>query len=1088
MSDAKAQGVADAVMGQSNTDAGRMEVLKQLMEQQSVGDWRFLRLETSSSSSEEPVESEKPKIEVRRMNRVEMQEELKAQGEPVEPGATVNQLRSQLVTARKSVETPMGAAEVQEPLPDKVETPVDAAQKQDKVETEGQEPLPDKVKTPVDAAGDQEPPHDMVETADAAQKPEESRGVVWSLPTLPGSARFQQLAAHCPPARKKNKSLYVDQWLFEPINVHALEGAGSLRAFGQLGLRGRIADLLSRDTENSGMILTVYRDSGACHGCKARLVSGVHLEDYEELGKNKSKNKRQKVDPETETNEEELYGRFRELPQVVSTLTEMRIDSYDATRSAFSFGRLFKELCRTGLPVCDIDQTFSVGYSLLHRHADAQQVRYLLQNREACYAEVGVPDRDEVKKFFNGILMGGGSEHCERFMLRYKLEHLPPFVFILRQEMCKLAARDAQAYPELAQELSKDGGNWRSRLLELLHELREREVTDMMAEHAGAKVCGWEYDGVLFACPPEEHAKLTESLQHKIGLPLKHKAYRSLEEILAEYQRLHPTLDWQSRDDDWFQVEQDRRLLRAYLVKGTEGVDRLVAAILPHHVAPDGRLVRECFKNFSCSKQHMETAFFCTVKRRWQLESPAHVEELLCEYASQEVKNCLPPTWRGLPPASVYRRESMRSVVKTAANRALYDKSFQLQVDGDKYRGLLMTQDGCLIDVRTMDAQLAKQEHVITKCLGVTYPRELFAMLDRDLDLEECLQQVKDFESGVGQEYGAVDMPPELGDKLLKLFEHPALEACKVLYSCWENMAVTLWLMKWAAHRLCGTSQLEEFHIYLGGGKNGKSWWIAQLQALFGTYCAMPDSDLLTRRFNSQQATPQHMELRGARLLPFPEMNASHRLQADTLKLYSEHKTVIHARNLFADYVSFRVQFGLVMCSNERLHMSLDGGTDRRLSVAEWPIQFCQVPRASHERLVQVGLKDEQRLADNSPGLLYVLLKVFKVFGAVQDTLVRPWPLWVEQATRSYLQGDSVEFVWESFVETWEMASRPSMECAGYGVVSDACVAFARTKNVGVSAAGSHFKQAMLRHKHNGRYVAKFLNENQCFNQPKGSA
>ncbi|CAJ1455873.1 unnamed protein product [Effrenium voratum] len=114
MSDAKAQGVADAVMGQSNTDAGRMEVLKQLMEQQSVGDWRFLRLETSSSSSEEPVESEKPKIEVRRMNRVEMQEELKAQGEPVEPGATVNQLRSQLVTARKSVETPMGAAEVQE--------------------------------------------------------------------------------------------------------------------------------------------------------------------------------------------------------------------------------------------------------------------------------------------------------------------------------------------------------------------------------------------------------------------------------------------------------------------------------------------------------------------------------------------------------------------------------------------------------------------------------------------------------------------------------------------------------------------------------------------------------------------------------------------------------------------------------------------------------------------------------------------------------------------------------------------------------------------------------------------------------------
>ncbi|CAJ1344511.1 unnamed protein product [Effrenium voratum] len=310
--------------------------------------------------------------------------------------------------------------------------------------------------------------------------------MTWWRPRMPPSPRRAAvLCGSCPPcqaprgsnswprtARQQERRTSPCTWTngFSSRSMCMKEREAS--ALSASWVCGRIADLLSRDTENSGMILTIYRDSGACHGCKARLVSGVHLEDYEELGKNKSKNKRQKVDPETETNEEELYGRFRELPQVVSTLTEMRIDSYDATRSAFSFGRLFKELCRTGLPVCDIDQTFSVGYSLLHRHADAQQ---------ACYAEVGVPDRDEVKKFFNGILMGGGSEHCERFMLRYKLEHLPRFVFILRQEMCKLAARDAQAYPELAQELSKDGGNWRSRLLELLHELREREVTDMMA-------------------------------------------------------------------------------------------------------------------------------------------------------------------------------------------------------------------------------------------------------------------------------------------------------------------------------------------------------------------------------------------------------------------------------------------------------------------------------------------------------------------------------------------------------------------------------------------------------------------------------
>ena len=94
--------------------------------------------------------------------------------------------------------------------------------------------------------------------------------------------------------------------------------AGSLRAFGQLGLREQVADMLTRDTEGIGMVLTVYRDTGRPHGCNARLVSGICLKDYEE-GQKKG------------TISEEIHGRFLELPLVVRRLVDMMSTSAPTT-------------------------------------------------------------------------------------------------------------------------------------------------------------------------------------------------------------------------------------------------------------------------------------------------------------------------------------------------------------------------------------------------------------------------------------------------------------------------------------------------------------------------------------------------------------------------------------------------------------------------------------------------------------------------------------------------------------------------------------------------------------------------------------
>ena len=130
----------------------------------------------------------------------------------------------------------------------------------------------------------------------------------------------------------------------------------------------------------------------------------------------------------------------------------------------------------------------------------------------------------------------------------------------------------------------------------------------------------------------------------------------------------------------------------------------------------------------------------------------------------------------------------MRSVVKTASGRALYDRSFQSRLDGEDYRRLVMTSDGFLINTINMTVTPANKDVVITKSLGIPYPRELFAVLD-ELNLEGVLQEVAEYESKLGPKYVEADVPDALKDKLLRVFDHPSLEAVRVLYSCWENMS-----------------------------------------------------------------------------------------------------------------------------------------------------------------------------------------------------------------------------------------------------------------------------------------------------------
>ena len=55
---------------------------------------------------------------------------------------------------------------------------------------------------------------------------------------------------------------------------------------------------------------------------------------------------------------------------------------------------------------------------------------------------------------------------------------------------------------------------------------------------------------------------------------------------------------------------------------------------------------------------------------------------------------------------------------------------------------------------------------------------------------------------------------------------------------------------------------------------------------------------------------------------------------------------------------------------------------------------------------------------------------------------MRPWPVSVAQATRAYMGNESADFVWSSFVETWEIASKPAVECSNYATVMEDWLSF----------------------------------------------
>jgi len=178
--------------------------------------------------------------------------------------------------------------------------------------------------------------------------------------------------------------------------------------------------------------------------------------------------------------------------------------STEEGRSLFALPRVLRAVGRSGIEdIVDVDQINSHCRAQLERHPGMTCLRRYVEDREAALREViewaGV-SRDDAKHLFLRLLYGGSSA---KWLREQGLERLPPFVLDFEAEQREITKRDAEQHVRELEAVELEGASRPEvRLQSYLNMAYERQKTDLMQLHAGARTLSIEHDGLLLHRPP----------------------------------------------------------------------------------------------------------------------------------------------------------------------------------------------------------------------------------------------------------------------------------------------------------------------------------------------------------------------------------------------------------------------------------------------------------------------------------------------------------------------------------------------------------------------------------------------------------
>ena len=619
---------------------------------------------------------------------------------------------------------------------------------------------------------------------------------------------------------------------------------------------------------------------------------------------------------------------------------------------------------------------------------------------ERCGFDVGVKEQYKLVKDFCNSAAGSGSTFEKEWLAMAGRVDLPAPMIEYRRELRIAAERDVKIRRDITQ-VYEDRGYSAQDLQNMVHyvcnsEIEHADCAAAMERRASlTTTVAFESDGhPCLVSGPSDCADILAAMNSGVEdrKQFVHKPYRNQDEIMAALKEKYNTIpaEWFGvHDTDWRTHASDILEFRRRMRDNQNPI--LLAKKLVPRFMYKGSLVSDYIATVNGSKDALDYVIFnsyknggywCFVHRKI---GHGRLQDVCAEFCVQTEGS--KPGWSRARVADGSLPAKMASEVAVA----LYNESMMSILNNETSWSRLQFSCDTVLNIPSMTTTAGLPSHYTSHSTQYPYPFEEIAVIKErlaslDLDLEEILERVKEYESECEGEYKNI---PEAYSELLDIVcGIPEMCLLKTIHAMFENWAVTIF--RGGKIPACGLFCVPtEVFVHDRGdsGNNGKTVLQTITSVLAGGYFLALDDTLLTHPPPpASSPNPALFAMKGKRLFGTPEVEGQLHIQSAWVKKLADPATVWSAREPHAaTHMQFKLSAMFMVSTNAKLQFTaMDGGVQRRAIGCPFEFTFAENPRPdSNERQTsEFNLKDPAVIRAHIAGYYYFIECVYRVFYA----------------------------------------------------------------------------------------------------------
>ncbi len=297
--------------------------------------------------------------------------------------------------------------------------------------------------------------------------------------------------------------------------------------------------------------------------------------------------------------------------------------------------------------------------------------------------------------------------------------------------------------------------------------------------------------------------------------------------------------------------------------------------------------------------------------------------------------------------------------------------------------------------------------------------RHLFAFDDKVFDLNTC-----EYRAIKPDDWVCLTTGYKAPQGIKEAQCHKVLNVIKTMF---HDDDMTKYVMSELMIHLHGDGQrsFQRFNIWTGSGGNGKGVLADTIKSAFGKYyITLPITILTEKADKKDQPCPKLAEAKGRRIAMAQEPEGGCWLQGGLIKDLTGDGEIV-ARQLYANPITYRPQFGLFLQCNAIPNIKLDGGVERRFCITPFPYQFVPNPKRQSERKGDPFIKEFMVSTEARDGFITLLLEMYRDWvkrgrpNDLYEGAYIPSNEHIKNATRAYISSNNILEEW--LKEHWDI-------------------------------------------------------------------